>query len=144
MKLFFLIFSIILAFALLLTVLLYVLRRCCAKMDRSVEHLHPSVFSFFTTIYAFFLGFAIVTLWSAFLTAQTNVAKTYGTFSIDAAGTWSYTLDDDNAAVQALRLRSTRSLRSRWFSSITRIFGITKMNVLAFIIRKKMAGVEAN
>src|SRR5262245_46620495 len=31
---------------------------------------------------------------------QSNVAKTYGSFSIDAAGTWSYTLDDSNAALQ--------------------------------------------
>ena len=35
------------------------------------------------------------------------VAKTYGTFSIDAAGAWSYTLDDNNAAVQALNAGDT-------------------------------------
>jgi VCBS repeat-containing protein len=34
--------------------------------------------------------------------AQSNVATTYGTFSIDSAGTWTYTLDDNNANVQAL------------------------------------------
>ncbi|PBB96148.1 VCBS domain-containing protein, partial [Mesorhizobium sp. WSM3862] len=38
----------------------------------------------------------------ATFTVQAAVAKTYGTFSIDAAGTWSYTLDDNNATVQAL------------------------------------------
>jgi len=75
MKLFFLIFSTILAISLLLIGLLYLSRRCCAPKDRSIEHLHPSVFSFFTTIYAFFLGFAIVTLWTAFLTAQANVTQ---------------------------------------------------------------------
>jgi hypothetical protein len=73
MKLFFLIFSIILGLSLFFTGLLYLLRRCFVKTDLAIEHLHPSVFSFFTTIYAFFLGFAIVTLWSAFLTAQANV-----------------------------------------------------------------------
>ncbi len=35
----------------------------------------PRSSRFFTTIYAFFLGFAIVTLWSAFLTAQANVTR---------------------------------------------------------------------
>ena len=40
-------------------------------------------------------------------TVQTGVAKTYGTFSIDAAGAWSYTLDDNNAAVQALNTGGT-------------------------------------
>ncbi len=39
---------------------------------------------------------------SAAFTVQSSAAKTYGTFSIDAAGSWSYTLDDGNAAVQAL------------------------------------------
>ncbi|MGU5716483.1 VCBS domain-containing protein, partial [Aeromonas taiwanensis] len=38
---------------------------------------------------------------------QSAVAKTYGTFSIDAAGVWSYTLDNSNTAVQALNPGST-------------------------------------
>jgi len=74
MKMFFMIFSLVLAISLLLTALLYLLRRRCTKTDLDRERLHPAVFSFFTTIYAFFLGFAIVTLWSAYLSAQTNVA----------------------------------------------------------------------
>lgn len=39
------------------------------------EHIQPSLFNFFTTLYAFFIGFAIVTLWSAFLTAKANVTR---------------------------------------------------------------------
>ncbi|RWD96991.1 VCBS domain-containing protein, partial [Mesorhizobium sp.] len=39
---------------------------------------------------------------AATFNTQTAAAKSYGTFSIDANGTWSYTLDDNNAAVQAL------------------------------------------
>src|SRR6185369_15198307 len=38
----------------------------------------------------------------ALFVVQAGLAKTYGSFSIDAAGAWSYTLDDNNAAVQAL------------------------------------------
>jgi hypothetical protein len=75
MALFFVIFSILLALSLALTGLLYFLRRQGNKRDRPMELLHPSVFSFFTTIYALFLGFAIATLWSAFLTAQNNVTQ---------------------------------------------------------------------
>src|SRR4029079_14777433 len=37
---------------------------------------------------------------SAAFAVQSAVAKSYGTFSIDATGAWSYTLDDSNAAVQ--------------------------------------------
>ena len=75
MALFFVVFSSILALSLALTGLLYLLRRRFAAAGPTFEHLHPSVFSFFTTIYAFFLGFAIVTLWSTFLTAQANVTR---------------------------------------------------------------------
>nr|WP_292201931.1 VCBS domain-containing protein [Mesorhizobium sp.] len=39
---------------------------------------------------------------AATFNVQAAVAKSYGTFSIDAAGNWSYTLDDNNATVQAL------------------------------------------
>ena len=42
---------------------------------RGQEHIQSSVFNFFTTLYAFFIGFAMVTLWSAFLTAKTNVTR---------------------------------------------------------------------
>ena len=44
---------------------------------------------------------------SADFVAQTNAVKSYGTFSIDATGAWSYTLDDDNTDVQALNTSST-------------------------------------
>ncbi|MBM2712644.1 VCBS domain-containing protein, partial [Mesorhizobium caraganae] len=36
---------------------------------------------------------------AATFNVQAAVAKTYGTFSIDASGAWSYTLDDNNAVV---------------------------------------------
>ncbi|PZV33107.1 VCBS domain-containing protein [Mesorhizobium kowhaii] len=38
---------------------------------------------------------------------QTDAAKSYGTFSIGADGTWSYTLDDNNGDVQALNTGGT-------------------------------------
>ncbi len=44
---------------------------------------------------------------SATIMAENNVATAYGHFSIDANGVWSYTLDDNNATVQALNTNST-------------------------------------
>src|SRR5688572_6799768 len=44
---------------------------------------------------------------SAAFAVQAGVVKTYGTFSIDASGAWSYTLDDNNAAVQGLNTGDT-------------------------------------
>jgi hypothetical protein len=54
---------------------LLLLRRKSGGRWRSQEHIHSSVFDFFTTLYAFFIGFAMVTLWSAFLNAKTNVTR---------------------------------------------------------------------
>jgi hypothetical protein len=75
MAMFFAAYSIILILSILITGGLFLLRRHFTKTDRPPEHIHPSVFTFFTALYAFFLGFAIVTLWSAFLTAEANVTR---------------------------------------------------------------------
>lgn len=74
MNQFFSFFGFILGLSLLLTTLLFLLRKHFVKSDKIQEHIHPSIFAFFTSLYAFFLGFAIVTLWSAFLRAESNVA----------------------------------------------------------------------
>ena len=41
---------------------------------------------------------------AATFVAQSNVAKRYGRFTINSAGTWSYALNDGNAAVQGLNI----------------------------------------
>ena len=40
-------------------------------------------------------------------TVATNVASTYGTYSVDAAGAWTYSLDNTNTTVDALSATST-------------------------------------
>lgn len=75
MRQFLTIFSIILVISLLLTVLLVLARKFFVRSDADIEHIHPSIFTFFTSLYAFFLGFAIVTLWSAYLQAEANVGR---------------------------------------------------------------------
>lgn len=112
MKQFFLIFFIILGLSLLITGLLYLLRRRFAKADLAVEHLHPSLFSFFTTIYAFFLGFAIVTLWSAFLTAQVNVTREAN--SLLTAFRLSKTLPNSGAFRQSLTAYVKSAVEDEW------------------------------
>jgi hypothetical protein len=70
---FFVLFSLITAISLLISGGLLLIRRRGGGRWRQQEHIHPSLFNFFTTLYAFFIGFAMVTLWSAFLTAKNNV-----------------------------------------------------------------------
>lgn len=54
---------------------LLLIRRKLGPGKRGQEGIRDSVFNFFTTLYAFFIGFAIVTLWSAFLTAKADVTR---------------------------------------------------------------------
>lgn len=65
----------ILVISLLITGSMFFLRKYFCKTDDHVEHIHSSIFSFYTSLYAFFLGFAIVTLWSAYLNAEANVNR---------------------------------------------------------------------
>ena len=68
-------FSIITVISLVISGALLLVRRRAKGDWRSQEHIKSPVFEFFTTLYAFFIGFAMVTLWSAFLTAKTNVTR---------------------------------------------------------------------
>ena len=72
---FLILFSVITVISVLISGALLLLRRKGGGRWRRQEHIHSSVFEFFTTLYAFVIGFAIVTLWSAFLTAKTNVTR---------------------------------------------------------------------
>jgi hypothetical protein len=72
---FLIIFSLITVVSGLISGALLLMRRKGGGRWRRQEHIHSAVFEFFTTLYAFVIGFAIVTLWSAFLTAKTNVAQ---------------------------------------------------------------------
>ncbi len=75
MKLFLGIFSIILVISLVLTGLLFLFHRRFGTPESTRDHFHPSIFEFFTTLYAIFLGFALFTLWSSYLNAERNVSK---------------------------------------------------------------------
>jgi hypothetical protein len=72
---FLMLFSLITVISVVISGILLLIRRKSEGRWRHQEHIQSSVFEFFTTVYAFFIGFAIVTLWSAFLTAKTNVAQ---------------------------------------------------------------------
>ena len=72
---FLILFSLITLISVLISGALLLMRRKGGGRWRRQEHIQSPVFNFFTTLYAFFIGFAIVTLWSAFLTAKTNVTR---------------------------------------------------------------------
>jgi len=75
MKPFIVLFSLTMVIGVVISGALLLMRRKGGGRWRGQEHIHPSLFNFFTTLYAFFIGFAMVTLWSAFLTAKTNVTR---------------------------------------------------------------------
>ena len=72
---FVILFSLITVASVLISGALLLMRRKGGGRWRGQEHIQSPVFGFFTTLYAFVIGFAIVTLWSAFLTAKMNVTR---------------------------------------------------------------------
>ena len=70
---FLVIFSLIFVISALVSGGVMLIRRRVGHRLKDQEYLHTAIFGFFTTLYAFFIGFAIVTLWSTFLTAKSNV-----------------------------------------------------------------------
>ncbi len=69
LKVLLVIFSITLA----ITGLLVLINKWLGFSDRYRDRIQSPPFGFFATLYAFFLGFAIVTLWNNFVTVKYNV-----------------------------------------------------------------------
>ena len=55
--------------------LLVMIRKWVGFSDRHRDRIQSPQFGFFATLYAFFLGFAIVTLWNNFVFVKTNVTS---------------------------------------------------------------------
>jgi len=72
---FLILFSLITLISVVISGSLLLIRRSGKGRWRDQEHIQSPIFNFFTTLYAFFIGFAMVTLWTAFLTAKTNVTR---------------------------------------------------------------------
>ncbi len=72
---FILTFSISLLVGLVLAGCLYFLDRRKKATETARASIHPSIFEFFTTLYAVFLGFALFTLWSAYINTERNIAR---------------------------------------------------------------------
>jgi hypothetical protein len=75
MLLFITIFAVILLISLLLAGLLFFLDRLLSPTEKTRALVNPSIFEFFTTLYAIFLGFALFTLWSAYISTERHIAK---------------------------------------------------------------------
>jgi hypothetical protein len=56
-----------------ISILLILIRKWSGFPERFRDHIQSPSFGFFATLYAFFLGFAIVTLWNNFVTVKFNV-----------------------------------------------------------------------
>ena len=91
---------------------LMLIRRRVGHRLKDQEYLHTSIFNFFTTLYAFFIGFAIVTLWSTFLTAKSNVNQEAD--SIITAYYTSRNLTNSEAFRQALKDYVKTVLEDEW------------------------------
>jgi Zn-dependent protease with chaperone function len=112
MNTFVLLFFLILLVSALVSGGLLLIRQRSGQRLKDQEYIHASIFSFFTTLYAFFIGFAIVTLWSTFLTTEANVNR-----EADAIITAYYTsrnLPNSEAFRRALKNYVKTVLEDEW------------------------------
>ncbi len=112
MLLFITIFAVILLISLLLAGFLYFLDRLLSPSEKTRASVNPSIFEFFTTLYAIFLGFALFTLWSAYISTDRNIAKEAD--ALFNAYRSSMLLTDSQDFRQALRDYVTLVIQEEW------------------------------
>lgn len=106
-------FGLILCVSLVLPGILWALRHRALKESGHQKKLISSeIFSFFASLYAFFLGFSIVTLWGAYGTAKTTVSAEAG--SIMATFRLAGTLDNSGAFRRSLIAYSQSVVEEEW------------------------------
>ena len=110
---FILTFSISLLISLLLAGCLYFLDRHTTFSETARASVHPSIFEFFTTLYAVFLGFALFTLWSAYINTERNIAREADT--LFNAYRSSLLLPDSQDFRQALRNYVKLVVADEWY-----------------------------
>lgn len=106
------IFSVIFLVSLAIPALLFLLRRyfsCCGKQ---VRHISGTTFSLFASLYAFFLGFCVVTLWNAFGVAKNVVAEEAN--AIHAASYFSREFNDSSGFRSALAGYVQSVIKEEW------------------------------
>jgi len=72
---YYLIFGFIFLLALACSAMLYALRGKTLREARDKKLMSPEIFALFASVYAFFLGFSIVTLWGTFVSTKALVAS---------------------------------------------------------------------
>jgi hypothetical protein len=104
------IFSITLA----ITGLMFLIRRWSGFPERFRDHIQSPPFGFFATLYAFFLGFAIVTLWTNFVAVKFNV--TWEAYSLLSSCRLSQALPNSEKFRQDLKEYVKTVLDKEWSS----------------------------
>jgi hypothetical protein len=104
------IFTIILA----ISGLMILIRRWAGFSDRFRDRIQSPQFGFFATLYAFFLGFAIVTLWNNFVAVKSNVPQE--AYSLLSAYRLSQSLPNSGNFRQALKTYLKTVLDDEWSS----------------------------
>jgi cytochrome b561 len=106
-------FGLILCVSLVLPGVLWTLRqRAIQDSGRSKKLISSEIFSFFASLYAFFLGFSIVTLWGAYGMAKSTVSAEAG--AVMATFRMAGTLDNSSAFRRSLVAYATSVVEDEW------------------------------
>jgi hypothetical protein len=90
------------------------MRKWAGFPERWRDHLQSAPFGFFATLYAFFLGFAFVTLWNNFVTVKFNV--TWEAYSLLSSYHFSQALPNSEKFRQDLKEYVKTVLDEEWRS----------------------------
>ena len=105
---------VIFAITLAISGLLILIRKWSDFPERFRDHIQSPPFGFFATLYAFFLGFAIVTLWNNFVTVKFNV--TWEAYSLLSSYRLSLVLPNSEKFRQDLKEYVKTVLDKEWSS----------------------------
>jgi Protein of unknown function (DUF4239) len=105
---------VILTITLAISGLMVLVRKWLGFSDRFRDRIQSPPFGFFATLYAFFLGFAIVTLWNNFVTVKFNV--TWEAYSLLSSYRLSQSLPNSDNFRKELKEYVKTVLDNEWSS----------------------------
>jgi len=106
------VFSVIFLVSLFIPAVLYLLRRFFFRCGRQVRHISGTTFSLFASLYAFFLGFCVATLWNDFGVAKTVVTEEAN--ALHGASCFSREFNDSGGFRKALALYAQSVIDEEW------------------------------
>ena len=135
------VFSVIFLVSLFIPAVLYLLRRFFFRCGRQVRHISGTTFSLFASLYAFFLGFCVATLWNDFGVAKTVVTEEAN--ALHGASCFSREFNDSGGFRKALALYAQSVIDEEW-PEMDRNLAMAPPPLMVCIARKQASSCSSS